>query len=123
MKEPPSRVPAPSGLNPTTPGPVIVPVDASFAPLIPRFMANRKKEVIAMQEALAAQDFERLRTIAHGMKGAGGSYGFTAVTTMGATIEAAAKQRLVHTIEDELHHLGSYLDRVDVIFVDETSDV
>lgn len=122
MKEHTSRDPAPSALNPTTSGPVIVPVDASFAPLIPRFMANRKSEVITMQKALAAQDFESLRTIAHGMKGAGGSYGFTAITTMGATIEAAAKQRLIHTIEEELRHLGSYLDRVDVIFIEETSE-
>jgi len=122
MKEHTSRNSASSSLNPTTPGPVIVPVDASFAPLIPRFMANRKQEVISMQEALAAQDFESLRTIAHGMKGAGGSYGFTAITTMGATIEAAAKQRLVRTIEEELLQLGSYLDRVDVIFIEETSE-
>ena len=121
MKEHTSRDPAPPALHPTTPGPVMVPVDASFAPLLPRFMANRKKEVIAMQEALAAQDFESLRTIAHGMKGAGGSYGFTAITTMGATIEAAAKQRLGPTIEEELNRLGSYLDRIEVIFVEETS--
>ncbi len=101
----------------------IVHVDASFAPLMPKFMTNRKKEVITMREALAAQDFETVRNIAHGMKGAGGSYGFDAVSTIAATIEAAAKQGIPITIAEELNRLGPYLDRIEVIFDEEKSGV
>lgn len=39
-------------------GKELVFVDASFAPLIPKFLSNRKKEVTVMQDALAAKDFE-----------------------------------------------------------------
>jgi HPt (histidine-containing phosphotransfer) domain-containing protein len=101
----------------------IVHVDASFAPLMPKFMTNRKKEVIAMREALAVQDFETVRSISHGMKGAGGSYGFDAVSTMAATIEVAAKQRVATTIDEELSRLGFYLERIEVIFDEEVSGV
>ncbi len=115
--------PSQSALDPASHGKEIVHVDASFAPLLPKFMTNRKKEVTTMRQALTAQDFETVRTVAHGMKGAGGSYGFDAISTMAATIEAAAKQGLSKTIGEELSSLGSYLERVDVIFEEDASGV
>lgn len=99
----------------------IVHVNASFAPLVPKFMANRKNEIFMMRAGLTTRDFEMVRKIAHGMKGAGGSYGFTAVSTMAAAIESAAKQYMPNTIEEELESLSIYLDRVEVIFDEEAS--
>lgn len=97
-------------------GKEIVHVDASFSPLIPKFLANRKKEVIAMQEALIPQDFETVRKVAHGMKGAGGSYGFDRITEIAAAVEQAAKDGIPETIDRGLTRLGSYLERVEVVF-------
>ncbi len=93
-----------------------VSIDASFEPLIPKFLANRKKEVTAIQNALTAQDFETVRTLSHGMKGAGGSYGFNRITELAAVIEQAAKAADAGTIEHHLPTLGSYLDRIRVIY-------
>ncbi len=93
-----------------------VSIDASFEPLIPRFLSNRKKEVAAMQDALAAQDLDRVRSISHGMKGAGGSYGFDRITEVAAAIEQAARAGDASTIERDLPVLGSYLDRVKVVY-------
>lgn len=97
-------------------GKEVVCVDASFEPLIPKFLANRKKEVVLMQESLAGQDFETVRSIAHGAKGAGGSYGFDRVTEIAALIEQAAKAADASVISRELVTLASYLDRVDVLY-------
>lgn len=91
-------------------------IDASFEPLMPKFMANRKKEVTAMQEALARQDFETVQKIAHGAKGAGGSYGFDRVTEIAAVIEQAAKIADAAVIQRELPLLGSYLERIEVVY-------
>lgn len=95
---------------------LIVHVEADFEPLLPKFMTNRKKEVVMMREALAQQDFETVRKVAHGMKGAGGSYGFDRVTAMAAIIEQAAKTGTSPTIEAELAQLGHYLEQVQVVF-------
>jgi len=95
---------------------VIVHVEADFEPLLPKFMTNRKKEVVTMREALAQQDFETVRKVAHGMKGAGGSYGFDRVTAMAAIIEQAAKTGTAATIDTELAQLGAYLEQVQVVF-------
>lgn len=97
-------------------GKEVVHVDSSFEPLIPKFMVNRKKEVVAMQEAIAAQDFETVRKISHGMKGAGGSYGFDRVSEIAAVIEQAAKATDATVIRRELPLLGAYLDRLEVAY-------
>ena len=94
----------------------VVHVDASFEPLIPKFMTNRKKETAAMQQAVEAQDFETVRVISHGMKGAGGSYGFDRITELAAAIEQAAKTRDAAVIARELSLLTAYLDHVTVVF-------
>lgn len=94
----------------------LVHIDSSFEPLIPKFLSNRKKEVTAMQEALTAQNFETVRTISHGMKGAGGSYGFDRISEMAAAIEQAAKAADAWTIGRNLPVLDSYLDRVKVVY-------
>lgn len=96
----------------------IVHVEQDFEPLLPKFMTNRKKEVVTIREALAQLDFETVRKVAHGMKGAGGSYGFDHVTTMAATIEQAAKAGTAAAISTELELLATYLEQVRVVFVE-----
>ncbi|MCX5722390.1 MAG: Hpt domain-containing protein [Nitrospirae bacterium] len=102
--------------NAAAPEGEIVHVDASFEPLIPKFMANRKKETVVMREAVAAQDFETVRKVSHGMKGAGGSYGFDRISEMAATIEQAAKMGTTATIETKLAQLDTYLEQIQVVF-------
>lgn len=106
----------PPGQQTGTSDALIVHVEADFEPLLPKFMTNRKKEVVTMREALAQHDFETVRKIAHGMKGAGGSYGFDQVTAMAATIEQAAKTSTSAPIEAELTRLGAYLEQVHIVF-------
>ncbi|MGZ9133347.1 MAG: Hpt domain-containing protein [Nitrospira sp.] len=94
----------------------LVHVDASFEPLVPKFMTNRKKEVVVMQEALTAKDFDTVRKVAHGMKGAGGSYGFDRITEIDTHIEQAATAGNTSPIARDLPALSSYLDRIKVVY-------
>ena len=95
---------------------IIVHVESDFEPLLGKFMTNRKKEVVTMREALAQQDLETVRKVAHGMKGAGGSYGFNHITTMATTIEHTAKTGTSTGLAKELDQLALYLEQVQVIF-------
>ena len=95
---------------------MIVHVESDFEPLMGKFMTNRKKEIVTMREALAQQDLETVRKVAHGMKGAGGSYGFDRITTMAATIEHTAKAGTSAGLAEELDRLATYLEHVQVIF-------
>ncbi|HRI37814.1 MAG TPA: Hpt domain-containing protein [Nitrospira sp.] len=106
---------APNTQSMTTPS-EIVHIDASFEPLMPRFMANRKKEIVTMRQALTGQDFETVRSLAHGMKGVGGSYGFDRVTELAATIEQAAKSADTSIITQQLHTLEDYLNAIQITY-------
>jgi len=106
----------PPGDSTSTQDALIVHIESDFKALLPKFMNNRKKEVVTMREALAQQDLETVRKVAHGMKGAGGSYGFDRVTAMAATIEQAAKTGATAGIVEELDQLAVYLEQVQVVF-------
>ena len=97
-------------------GPVVVLVDSAFEPLIPKFMANRNKELVTMTEALASSDFAAIRQLAHGMKGVSGSYGFHAMTTIAGRMEEAAKVANGTSIRQDLLELASYLSRVEITY-------
>jgi HPt (histidine-containing phosphotransfer) domain-containing protein len=96
--------------------PIVVHVDAELAVLIPRFLNNQQKALSTMQEALGQQDYETIRTIGHGIKGAAGGYGFDAVTDMGAAIEQAAKASNHTEIATVLASLTHYFEHVEVIY-------
>ena len=98
--------------------PPVAHVDASFEPLLPKFLTNRKKELTTMAEAVTQDDFDTILKIAHGMKGVSGSYGFPAMTAAAARLEQAAKSADVESINRQLTALASYLDRVQIVYVE-----
>ena len=86
-----------------------------FADLIPGFLHNRRQDVIVMFEALGRADFHTVASLAHGMKGAGGSYGFQAITDIGAALEDAAHEEDEERMRKLVEQLDRYLERVEVI--------
>ena len=108
MRDTPSAPPYPESRPP------VAHVDASFEPLIPKFMTNRKKEIATMAEAVIHNDFDTIRKVAHGMKGVSGSYGFPAMTAAAALLEQAAKSADGDSINRQLTALASYLDQVQI---------
>ena len=90
-------------------------VDPEIAELIPGFLENRRKDIAAMLDAVQRGDFETVRVLGHSMKGAGGGYGFDAITEIGAALEQAATQRNAAEIRNRVHELSRYLDQVEVI--------
>jgi len=66
-------------------------------------------------EALAAHDFEQIRTLAHNLKGTGASYGFERLTELGAALETSAKQGDALEVQRQLERLQQYLGRVSVV--------
>lgn len=93
---------------------IIVHIDRDLEDLIPVFLGNRVKDIENLKSAVTTNDFNTLRSIGHNLKGVGGGYGFARITDIGADIEAAAKVSDIKTIDELLHSLADYLDRVEV---------
>jgi HPt (histidine-containing phosphotransfer) domain-containing protein len=83
--------------------------------MIPGFLQNRRQDVIAMLDALDRGDFETVERLGHGMKGAGGSFGFEAITDIGAALEQAAESADTDTSRKWVGELSSYLDHVEIV--------
>jgi HPt (histidine-containing phosphotransfer) domain-containing protein len=96
---------------------IVVSVDAELEDLVPGFLENRRSDVAKIRTALLTGDFDVIRVLGHSMKGSGGGYGFDAITTIGRTIEDAAKARDSESIARAVDELFDYLQRVDVVFV------
>ena len=86
-----------------------------FADLIPAFLQNRSRDVIAMLDALDRADFATVASLGHGMRGAGGSWGFQAITDIGTALEHAAECGDNDTSRKWVGELSRYLDRVEVV--------
>ena len=93
---------------------LIIAVDAQIAALIPRFLDNRAADVEKIRAALVRGDFEAVRVAAHGMKGAGGAYGFPEISRLGAAMEEGARRRDAAAIGSLVASLGAYLARIEI---------
>jgi CheY-like chemotaxis protein len=94
---------------------IVVLEDRDTAPLVPEFLQNRREDVQTMQSLLEAGEFGRVQSIGHQMKGTGKSYGFAAISRLGAEIELAAHRNDAVAIERRIHQLNQYLDRVKIV--------
>ncbi len=79
----------------------------------PQFLQHRRKDLGAMQEALAKQDYEAIRTMGHRIKGVAGSYGFPDIGTVGQRLEESAHSRDLIAIQGEIAQLAAILHQLD----------
>jgi HPt (histidine-containing phosphotransfer) domain-containing protein len=63
---------------------------------------------------LERRDFATVESLGHGMKGAGGSWGFHAITDIGAALEQAAESADSEASRKWVGELSKYLDRVQI---------
>lgn len=99
-----------------TEGTIVVHVDKELEDLIPGYMANRRRDIIAILSYIAVGDYEPVRVLAHSMKGSGGGYGFDQITEIGARMEVAAKEKDSRGIKGGIAELLAYLDRITVVY-------
>ena len=94
---------------------IFVRANPKIADLMPVFLRNCRQNVVAMLDALDRGDFETVEILGHGMRGAGGSYGFQAITEIGAALEQVAESADNDASRKWVGELSGYLDRVEII--------
>jgi HPt (histidine-containing phosphotransfer) domain-containing protein len=84
--------------------------------ILPRYLARRREEIASFRVGLDAGDYRAVRLIGHGLKGSGGSYGLSALTDIGARIEAAAVAADAAALESLLAEYADYVERLQVVY-------
>lgn len=95
---------------------IIVRIDPDLSDLIPAFLEHKQADVDRIIAAADSEDYTELGSIGHKIKGEGGSYGFDAITRIGAEVEACAKARDLAAVRRCAHDLRAYIDSVEVVF-------
>lgn len=96
--------------------PVVVHVSAEYENLMPGFLSNRRYDLQRLVRALDENDFKTVRSLGHNLKGAGGTYGFTTMSELGATIERAGKEGQRDAIRRHIEEFALYLDRIQLVY-------
>ena len=86
-----------------------------LADVIPGFLRNRRQDVVTLLDALDRGDYETVERLGHGMRGAGGSWGFDGITDIGAALEQAAGSADADASRKWVGELSRYLDRVEIV--------
>ncbi len=94
----------------------VIRADPYMAQHIPRFLENRRAELITVREAARAGDLATVKAFGHKLKGSGGTFGFDAVSVLGDRLEHAAKQSDKIELLRVVDELAWYLDHVQVVY-------
>jgi PAS domain S-box-containing protein len=94
---------------------ILVHATRKSADRMPDFLKNCGRNVISMLDALDRADFETIEFLGHGMRGAGGMFGFQAITDIGAALELAGGRSDADASHRWVGELSRYLDRVEIV--------
>ena len=91
-----------------------VEVPEGLEELVPEYLASKREELARAVESLGSTDMEQLRILGHNLKGSGASYGFDEVSTLGAALQASAREGNHEASVMHVQSLAAYLDRVEL---------
>lgn len=95
----------------------VVCVSKDLEALMPLFLSTRQADLARLETGLADRDFGLIVRTGHSMKGAGGAYGFDAVSRMGDLIERAALMQDDAGVRTQLVALRHYMANLQVRLV------
>jgi len=72
--------------------PVHLEIDPLLADLVPGYVREKRRQVGDLRRLIGEHDMDRVRRIAHDIKGTGTAYGIPDVTRIGRALEAAGQQ-------------------------------
>ena len=81
--------PAPEAPRPSNP--VLLDVDPLLADLVPDYVREKRRQVGDLRRLVAEGGLDRVKRLAHDIKGTGAAYGIPDVTRLGRAIESAAQ--------------------------------
>ena len=95
----------------------VVCVSKDLEALMPLFLSTRQADLARLETGLADRDFGLIVRTGHSMKGAGGAYGFDAVSRMGDLIERAALMQDDAGVRTQLAAFRHYMTNLQVRLV------
>jgi len=96
---------------------IVVAVEEGMEDVVPGYLEKRRGEVAVYAAALAQNDFDSIRNMAHKMKGTGSGYGFPVLTELGGAMEKAALNKDATQLRESLNRLAVYIESIDLKYI------
>ena len=96
---------------------IVYEIDKDLQEIVPAFLDGRKKDIEIIKKLVNLSDFEELRSVGHKLKGTAGSYGFMALSKIGAKIEEAANTKNLENLKKLSAEYESHMKQVEVKYV------
>ena len=93
----------------TAVGPPLIDVPEGLEEAAKRYLQSRKDELPRLTELVTEGHFDKLRVLAHNMKGTGTSFGFPDLTRLGGLLESSAKEQNAAVFSEHLLALSKYI--------------
>lgn len=85
--------------------------------LVPEFLEDLNEEMEIMSNALEEGDYDTLRRLAHGYKGAAANYGMGDLSALYKAIEMAAREQSIDEVHAKFAHAEEYLAKLEVKYL------
>lgn len=89
-------------------------VEDSLRPLLPGFVANRRKDLEAIAGALLSGNLDAIRAVGHNIRCFSRVYGFDELTALGEELQRAADEHSTLRIVHAQTRLADFLARIEV---------
>jgi HPt (histidine-containing phosphotransfer) domain-containing protein len=89
-------------------------VEPALRELVPGFLANRRKDLDAINRALHSGNLEAIRVVGHNIRCFSRVYGFDDLTALGEELQQAALEQSTLRIVHAQTQLADYLSRIDL---------
>ena len=81
--------------------------DPDLHDIIEEFVDGLSDRIVQLKQAFDELDWSQLKTLAHRLKGAGGSYGYPDISELAAQMEKDFKTHRAGDFDTQIHHLES----------------
>jgi HPt (histidine-containing phosphotransfer) domain-containing protein len=94
-----------------------VDIDVDLKSFIPEYIKNKKNMLEQIESLLTVKNFNKIREIAHNLKGTGASYGFDYITEIGKNISEHSKNCETEEIISDINKLKDYLKKLKINYI------
>lgn len=98
------------------------PVDPMFADLVPRYLSDRRDDIVGIRDLVRAGAFDEIERHGHQMAGSGKAFGFSMISWIGIRLQEAARRRDLAAVAEALRGLEQFLDAVVLVYPTNGSD-
>lgn len=95
---------------------ITVYIDSDLEDLIPDYLESKKNDSKLFLQCIKENNFDKIKTEGHKMKGEGRGYGFDLISDVGSALESLAQDKNIEGIKTQLDKLLKYITSLNIVY-------